>query len=296
MRRTAITLLELLVVIAIIAVLIGLLLPAVQKVREAANRMKCQNNMKQLGLALHNYHTVETRFPAWRWFWEALPYIEQQSETPPGEPIKIAQCPSDPRSSNTAFTGGFGKTGRGLTWYVATDSRDPPFNAPSHVLFRDEGVLVNGTIFERPPGVRIIAVRDGTSNTVMLAERPPSPDLYWGWWNPGDYDVRTPVYRQRWFYTMSNYEQVGTTPPPGSPATAGARVCPRPCTFGPGRIDDYCGFNSVWSLHSGGGNFTFADGSVRFLTHSVGNRVVPGGSVSVLEALATRAGSEAAGE
>jgi len=138
LRRTGFTLVELLVVIAIIAVLIALLLPAVQNAREAANRAQCQNNLKQLGLGLQNYHEIHRCFPpayaasgfnsgpGWGTF--LLPFIEQEAlalQVPPGvpfwggaqavstgldggqTPLSIFRCPSDTGPMLNPYQGNF---------------------------------------------------------------------------------------------------------------------------------------------------------------------------------------------
>jgi prepilin-type N-terminal cleavage/methylation domain-containing protein/prepilin-type processing-associated H-X9-DG protein len=310
-HRRAFTLIELLVVIAIIGVLVALLLPAVQKVREAANRVKCLNNLKQLSLAMLNYHFAIKSLPdggstyhgSGTWQVLILPYIEQEplralyqgyDQLPvngawispnlgnvTSKQLALCTCPSD----IVARPGGQTWAGTSYHNYAANFGNTAVGDSYSTGVMRTEttysGIQFAGAPFHFHNPQRLSDITDGTSNTLMLAEvvQGQRIDLRgFTWWS----DAAAFVTSLR---PNDSNPDVVTHPdycdpnPPNPPAN---------CT-GINTADGYAiRVFAARSRHSGGVNVSFCDGSGRF----VSDRVDP----TTWQALGTSQGHEVVGD
>lgn len=330
--RNAFTLVELLVVIAIIGILVALLLPAVQQAREAARRLQCVNNIRQLGLASHSYHAAQRSFPPgltahrtsdWHgntMFAFLLPYLEEAAlgdiwnygnnaadalsntmdpvtrtftqNAPSATVISSFLCTSDTLPENPVLLNwsspGYARGWHGVTSYVGN-------GGTTSTYFRDPGMRSDGMFFMTGPDsqpesfqrhlkpnqkpARIGKVKDGTSKTILFGERDHSDPYFDARLHETGSHSRYPLHKWgAWGWTGGGN---GTTH-----VFASSRV-----NINYETLPTAAGFTSVnlrmsafGSNHTGGANFTFGDGSTRFISDGI--------ELVTLQALSTRSGSE----
>lgn len=288
-RSRGFTLVELLVVIAIIGVLVALLLPAVQSARESARRSQCANNLKQIGLGMHNYADTWTRLPAacmggfvsaddddgWSWATAILPFVEQQALfsqlNPQGEllllpnyfaakqttipggntSLKVYKCPSSflPKTVPASFSIPGGASLPVREHLVGYATND--YKSAGGSCVGDNGPIHK--LLERRNLCRLAEISDGLSNTLLIGE---STYLFG---NPFAAPTRINVW-PLWIAASNDDESVRTNGRTNSPINCGCTA-----TTMAKAINDDCNF----SLHPSGCQFVLCDGSVRFISQNI---------------------------